>query len=98
MKLIEAIGKIDDLNEDAFLYVRRTNGKFTINSEVVILELSDEELEWKTYEVTEKKCPGFEYFLEVFLIKELIDDLKYSNFNTIEKKCTRIIHYAENDA
>lgn len=98
MKLIEAIQNIETLNDEAFLYVKRVNGKFTIHSKVVLLELNEEELEWKTHEVTKNKCPGFNYFLEVFLAKEFIYDLKHIEFTTVEQKCARLISYVENDA
>tara|TARA_R110001592_G_scaffold319883_2_gene597704 strand:+ start:337 stop:633 length:297 start_codon:yes stop_codon:yes gene_type:complete len=98
MKLIEAIENIEQINEDAFFYVKRINGNFSIASEVKILELTEEEIEWKTYEVTERKCPGFEYFMESFLIKEFVESLDQGQYPTLEEKCTRLIHYAEFDA
>jgi len=98
MKLIQVAKNIEKLNEDSFLYVKRVNGKFTLESEVVILDLNHEEVEWKTYEVTERKCPGFEYFMEIFLIKEFIEGLLGNEYPSIEKKCQRLIHYAEFDA
>ncbi|MGC7560412.1 hypothetical protein [Pasteurella sp. PK-2025] len=35
------------------------------------------------------------YFLEVFLVKELLDDLPSES--SLEEKCNRIIYYAIND-
>lgn len=98
MNLIEVIKNLEELNEDSFLYVKRVNGKFTLESTVVLLDLTEEEIEWKTYEVTKRKCPGFEYFMEIFLIKEFIEGLQGNEFSSIEKKCQRLIHYAEFDA
>lgn len=98
MRLIEILKNIDRFNEEAFLYAKRVNGRFLSESEVVILELNEEELEWKTNEVTEKKCPGFEYFLEMYLIKDFLNSLNIEEYNSIDKKCARIIYYAENDA
>ncbi|MCF2875566.1 MULTISPECIES: hypothetical protein [Tenacibaculum] len=98
MKLIDFIKNLDQINEDSFLYVKRVDNKFSINSDVKILELNEEEMEWKTTEVTKRKCPGFEYFMETFLIKEFIDDLKLEEYSNLEKKCARLIHYVEFDA
>ena len=98
MKLIEFLTSIDKIYEESAIYVKRIDGKFSCESEVTILQLSEEELEWKTYKVTEKKCPGFEYFMETFLIKEFMEDLGSQEYPTIEKKCKRLIHYVEFDA
>lgn len=96
MKLIEFLTNIDEIDEEAVLYIKRIDGDFSRESEVVILNLTEEELEWKTFEITEKKCPGFEYFIEAFLIKEFIENVapQYPNF---EKKCDRLIHYVAFD-
>ncbi|MDY8135410.1 hypothetical protein [Aquimarina sp. 2201CG5-10] len=96
MKLVEVITNIEKVDEESVLYVKRIDGQFTCNSDVTILKLTEVELEWKTFEVTEKKCPGFDYFLETFLIKEIIGNLKKNE--SIEVKCNRLIHYAEFDA
>lgn len=96
MKLIEFITNIEKFDEESVLYVKRIDGQFSCESEVTILKLTEEELECKTFEITEKKCPGFEYFLEVFLINEIIEDLEKNQ--SVEAKCNRLIHYAEFDA
>lgn len=98
MKLKEVISNLDNINEESFLYVKKVNQEFSIDSETVALELNEEEREWKTDEVTERKCPGFEYFMEVFLIKEFMEDLSEKDYPTINKKIERLIHYAEFDA
>ncbi len=38
------------------------------------------------------------YFLEVFITNEIMEDIDVPEFNTIEKKCKRLIEYAINDA
>ena len=98
MKLIELLTDIDKIDEESVLYVKRIDGQFSSESEVTLLNLTEEELEWKTFEVTEKKCPGFEYFMEVFLIKEFMQDIVNQEHPTLEKKCKRLIHYVEFDA
>tara|TARA_R110000744_G_scaffold379778_2_gene498712 strand:+ start:730 stop:1026 length:297 start_codon:yes stop_codon:yes gene_type:complete len=98
MNLIELITNIEKFDEESALYVKRINGEFSYESEVTIPELTEEELEWKTNEVSDRKCPGFEYFMEIFLIKEFIEDLEEQEYPTLEKKCKRLIYYAEFDA
>ncbi len=97
MKLIEFLTNIQNTDEESVLYVKRIDGEFSSESEVTILNLTEEELEWKTFEVTEKKCPGFEYFMEAFLIREFMEDIS-SQYPTLEKKCERLIHYVVFDA
>lgn len=97
MKLIEVLTKIQKIDEESVLYVKRIDSQFSCESEVTILKLTEEELEWKTFEVTKKKCPGFEYFMEFFLVKEFMEDIS-SQYPNLEKKCDRLIHYVEFDA
>tara|TARA_R110002074_G_scaffold399773_1_gene593656 strand:- start:162 stop:455 length:294 start_codon:yes stop_codon:yes gene_type:complete len=97
MKLIEVLTNIEKVDEESVLYVKRIDDQFSCESEVTILKLTEEENEWKTFEVTEKKCPGFEYFMEVFLIKEFMEDVS-TQYPTLENKCDRLIHYVEFDA
>jgi len=96
MKLIEIISSLNKIDKESVLYAKRIDGTFSLESETVILKLTEEELEWKTFEVTEKKCPGYEYFLEVFLVNEIIEDLDQDE--SVEIKCKRLINYAEFDA
>ena len=97
MKLIDVLKNMQNVDEESVFYVKRIDGKFTPESEVEILKLTEEELEWKTIKVSEKKCPGFDYFMEVFLIKEFIEGVS-SQYPTIKNKCDRLIHYVEFDA
>ena len=88
MKLIEILTNIQQVDEELVLYVKRIDGQFSCESEVTILNVTEEELEWKTFEVTEKKCPVFEYFME---------DIS-AQYPTLDKKCNRLIYYVEFDA
>lgn len=96
MILLELITNIQKANEDSIIYVQRIDGQFTCQSETQVLDLTEEELEWKTTKVSEIKCPGYEYFLEVFLAKEIIDDINPRE--NVLSKCKRLIYYAEFDA
>lgn len=96
MKLIEAISNLENIDEDNVLYVRKIEGEFRSDSDCVLLILTEEELEWDTQHVAERKCPGYDYFLEVFIIQEFLEDLK--GHDGAEEKCKRIIRYAVYDA
>jgi hypothetical protein len=99
MTIREVISKADELNEYLVIYAKRQDGKFLSSSEAVLLDLTDEEKELLTHEIANKYCPGFDYFLEVFLVKEMVEDLRASEeYKSLEKQVERIIYYAEFDA
>lgn len=99
MNLREIILNCQDHEEMSFVYAKKNNDKFQPNSEALILQLDESEIEISTIEIAKKKCPEFTYFLEMFLIQELFIDLKeLKEYKSDEKKVERIIYYAENDA
>jgi hypothetical protein len=91
----EIIKNIDEFGEDSTLFAKKIDGEFKSNSEFVVLELSENELAMKTTDIAKRHCPGFEYFLEVFLIKEILEDV--SSETDFNKKVEIIVHYAEFD-
>lgn len=95
MILIESIKNISSLPEEAIVFAERINGKFTEKSDVALLELTDEELSIPLTEIANLKAPGKEYFLEVSIIEEIVEDL---GMNSLDKIVNRVIEYAENDA
>lgn len=98
MTLLNLISNLQSLELDSVIYAKKVNGIFTKESEVVVIDLTEEELEWKIAKVIEKYCPGYDYFLESFLILEIAGDVDASNPSDIEEKCNQLIHYAEHDA
>ncbi len=99
MNITEVIAAIEEQNEDAVIFAKMENGKFTNTSETVILDLTEAEMEMYTDEIAQKYCPGFIYFLEVFIVKEMVVDLrKVEEYSTLTKLVDRIIYYAEFDA
>lgn len=99
MTVKECISKIDELNDDAVIYAKRIDGKFNSSSETVILELTEEEQDLPAATILKDKCPGFDYFLEIFLIKEVLDGYIQNNPSAgLSMKADRIVYYAEFDA
>jgi len=100
MNIGEVISKLNELgelskpNEYLVIYAKRIDGKFTSSSEAVLLELTEEEMDLKISEIINKYCPGFDYFIEVFVVEDMILDKSCS----IEQKIDRVIYYAEFDA
>ena len=99
MTLRELISNIDHQNEEATIFAKKVDGKFSPTSEAVVIEIDEDELQTPTQEIAEKQCPGFDYFLEVFLVKEVIENLGTTvGYKSLEKQVERIILYAESDA
>jgi len=81
------------------IFAKRIDGKFRPASEALVLELTLEEAEFNWTEIAKIKCPGFEYFLEIFLLQDFYDDLlELEEFKSDYKKVDRIIRYVEFDA
>ncbi|AYB35604.1 hypothetical protein [Chryseolinea soli] len=99
MNLREAIIKSPTLNPDLVLYAKRIDGQLLPSSEAILLDLTEEEQEMKTHEVANRKCPGFSYCMEIFLIQEMMEDLDgLADKNDIDTRVDRVIHYIEYDA
>jgi len=87
------------MKEEDAIYVKRIDGKFLDYSEVAILELTEDEKNMLTSEISKLKCPGFEYFLEANMIKDMVNDFDCSNQTyDLNQRIEIIIHYAEFDA
>ncbi|AWA30966.1 hypothetical protein HYN48_13250 [Flavobacterium magnum] len=98
MILTEFIENIHNVNNDySLLFAKRINGQFLHNSEIAILDISDEENNVMANRIEALKSLGFDYFLETFLIKEMLEDLS-ENFSNADQIINHIISYAENDA
>jgi hypothetical protein len=99
MTISEIITNIGEQNEEAIIFAKKADGKFSPSSEAVLIELDEEEHGSLTNEIADKHCPGFDYFLEVFLVKDMVEDLKNTvGYKSLEQQIDRIIHYAEFDA
>lgn len=99
MTISEIISDIDNQSEEAIIFAKRENGTFLPSSEVVLVELTPEEQDAPTGELIERYCPGFDYFLEVFLVKDLVGALSNTvGYKSLQQQIERIINYAEADA
>jgi len=88
MKLIEILNEIrrrDDFEELMTVYVKR---EWSPDSDSIITQqLEDGSI---------TPIDGYEYFLEVFIIKDWVKELDSSEVTVAQ--CNRIIQYAINDA
>ena len=95
----DAISNIEDLSDEAVIYAKKIEGKFQGSSEVVLLEIPEEDFDLPTKDISEKYCPGFDYFLEISIIKEVLEDMSVlPGHKSLEQQVERVIHYAEFDA
>jgi hypothetical protein len=101
MNLKDVIENLSLLPEDGTVFAERINGEFRADSEAQVVEITDEELKQQTSEAATKKAPGKDYFLEVFIIQEVLEGWrKHHGGKTppIDAALESVIYYAENDA
>jgi len=99
MNIIEAILSLGNMNDDDVIFAKKENGRFTHTSEVIIVSLLQDEVDLNTIEIANKYCFGFDYFLEIFIIKDFLTDISTNiEFDSLTKQVDRIIYYAEFDA
>jgi hypothetical protein len=89
----------EDSNEFIHLvFAEKANGKFEPNSQAAIIKLSNEEMEMDLADISNSKCPGFDYFLELYIIEDFYTALdQLDRYKTDEEKVKRIILYAEKE-
>ena len=75
----KTIGKIEDDDFLEVIYASLENGKFTENSEAVVIKLDKKERELKTEMISEKYCPGKKYFIEVIFLQEMLEAVSYTH-------------------
>lgn len=83
-------------NDSDVIYARKIDGNFSSLSEVVILKLSEEEMDMSISETIRLKCPGFDYFLQGDILYDLIYDLEDAKpALELDKIIESVIHYVE---
>jgi hypothetical protein len=92
MKLIDAVRKLDSLDDNATIYAAKP---WSPTSEIVVAEERE-----AGGEPPEASAKGMTYLLEVFLVKEIIDGFASipGRKTTDAEKCERLINYAIHDA
>jgi hypothetical protein len=82
------------------VFTQKINGKFSADSEALVLLLTEEEMDNNKLQLLANlHCPGFDYFLEVFIIQDFMEDLKsLKEFDTDSKIVNRVIYFGEYDA
>jgi hypothetical protein len=99
LNLREVILAGSTIDENLVLFAKRIDGKLLPTSEVVLVEFTEEErdMEMDMTDAASRKCPGFTYCMEMFLIQDMLNDLKGQEFD-LDRKVERVIYYIEHDA
>lgn len=93
MNLLKVLSSIEEYTDEETIYAVKP---WTINSDIIVMVEPDEsELELRA------NGQIYSYFLETFLVKDLLNDLRHLNGNaklSPEEIAIRVIQYASNDA
>jgi hypothetical protein len=101
MTLHEIIQSIESHPEGATIFAERINGAFRPESRAVLIEMTDEELSMPVQEVAASRTPGADYFLEIFVAREVLEgwrEYRQGTEITPNELTEVMIYYAENDA
>jgi hypothetical protein len=93
MKLIELLQQSDEWDEEAAIFVARP---WACDAEAILVSPAPD-----TTAPVERNGISFDYFLETFIAREFSEDYAASDegaSSSAEKRCERLITYAENDA
>lgn len=99
--LRDTIANLSMLPDDATLFVERIEGAFQPWSRATAVVLSDDEMEQPLSEVAAVRAGGHAYFLESFVIVELLDAWQYGAREeepALDDFVARVIDYAQHDA
>ncbi|WP_437600224.1 hypothetical protein WMF28_01535 [Sorangium sp. So ce590] len=89
-KLLDLIAKIDQMDREDMICVKP---EWRPDSEASVFRPTED------YRVPdEAKVLGYEYFLEVDTIRQILEEFRSRPDASLNEKCERIIHYATYDA
>ena len=93
MTLIELLQQSDEWEEEATIYVARP---WSYDADAILVSPEPD-----TTAPVERNSTAYEYFLETVIAREFMEDYAASDEGTLssaERRCERLIAYAENDA
>ncbi|AGP42067.1 hypothetical protein BE04_13050 [Sorangium cellulosum] len=89
-KLLDLIAKIDQLDREDVIFAKP---EWRPDSEASAFRLAED------YRVPEEvRALGYEYFLEVDTINQMLEESRSRPDASLNEKCERIIHHATYDA
>lgn len=98
VQLILHCNKYENRNEHNYIvFLQEREGKFSLNSEILILDIPKNKLHERLKEISDLSYNRFKYFLEMSIIQEFYNELvNLPQFRGIKSIAERIIFYAEN--
>jgi hypothetical protein len=72
MTLVELAQQLTSLDDCDTIFAERIAGEFSPHSRAVVLALSEAEQDEPVVNVAARRCPGFEYCLEISLSKDAV--------------------------
>ena len=89
-KLIDLLADVDQMDAEDVIFAKRD---WRPESEAMVFSLTED------YRVPdEAKALGYEYFLEVDVIRQVLEEFHGRADASLEEKCQRVILYATYDA
>lgn len=88
-KLIDILAQIDDFDPEDVIFVKP---EWSREAEAKVFRLTED------YRIpNEATSLGYKYFLEVDVVRQVLDEFKDRDC-TLDERCTRVIQYATYDA
>lgn len=89
-KLCELIADIDQMDAEDVIFAKPA---WHLDSEARVFQLDDD-----CRVPAEATSQGYEYFLEVDVIRQVLEEFRDRADASVVDKCNRVIHYAKFDA
>lgn len=81
------------------IFAKKIDDRFDPFSDAVVLELTTDEMDGDLMDITNSKCPGYDYFLEMFILQDFFEDIRnMDEYRSDNDKVKRVIYYGEFDA
>ena len=89
-KLLDLLATVDELDPEDVIFAK---ADWRPESEARVFRLTSD------YRIPEEaKALGYDYFLEVDVVRQVLEEFRERPNVTLEEKCARVIHYAMYDA
>lgn len=101
MNIKQTVENINMLPDNTVVFAERIDGEFQPESSVVLINVGEDELNCFAKNIARDKSLSNEYFLEVYLIKEMLEGWRAihgGEIPPINIALESVIFYANNDA
>jgi len=100
IELNQLIRDIGSYSSDGIVFSEMPDGNFNSTSASVVIDLTNDELAMPLSEISQRRCPGKYYFLEVEIIQGMLEEFfeRKNEIGAFKIFVKRVIKYAENDA